>query len=107
MLTLTEAAVEYLEGVLDPGDILRVGVKGGGCAGFSYDMEVQTEDKIRSDDSVIDEHSFKVAVDTKSAFLLSETQVDYQNSLQESGFKFSNAKATNSCGCGTSFSCEE
>jgi iron-sulfur cluster assembly protein len=106
MLSFTEAAVSYLHQVLDKGDVLRVRVKGGGCSGFSYDMEVQEEKQIGSDDDVTDTNGFKVAIDRKSSFMLAETQVDYQSTLSQSGFKFSNSKATKTCGCGTSFSCD-
>tara|TARA_R110000744_G_scaffold188573_4_gene307906 strand:+ start:1816 stop:2136 length:321 start_codon:yes stop_codon:yes gene_type:complete len=106
MITFTESAVSYLEKVMDNLDILRVRVKGGGCSGFSYDMEIQTEDQTRSDDIITDTHGFKVAIDRKSDFMLAETLVDYQSTMSQSGFKFSNAKATKTCGCGTSFSCD-
>jgi|TARA_A100000172_G_scaffold80268_1_gene69336 iron-sulfur cluster assembly accessory protein len=105
MLSFTEAAVSYLNQVLDEGDVLRVRVKGGGCSGFSYDMEVQEEQQVGSEDNVTEDHGFKVVIDQKSNFMLAETQVDYQSTLSQSGFKFSNAKATKTCGCGTSFSC--
>jgi len=106
MLSFTESAVSYLNQVLDEGDILRVRVKGGGCSGFSYDMEIQEEQQVGPEDSVTENYGFKVVIDRKSDFMLAETEVDYQTTLSQSGFKFSNAKATKTCGCGTSFSCE-
>jgi len=105
MVTFTEAAVDYLKEALDTGDILRVRVKGGGCSGFQYDLEVQEEEQIADDDLISEEHGFKVVIDKKSSFMLDQTVVDYQNTLAQSGFKFLNPKATKTCGCGTSFSC--
>jgi len=106
VLTFTESAVSYLNQALDEGDVLRVRVKGGGCAGFSYDMEVQEEHQIGPEDTVTEESGFKVVIDKKSDFMLNETEVDYKTTLSQSGFEFSNAKATKTCGCGTSFSCD-
>ncbi len=106
MLTFTESAVTYLDQVMDKEDVLRVRVLGGGCSGFQYDMEIQSEEQVGNEDVVSDDHGFKVAIDPKSNFMLAETQVDYQSTLSQSGFKFSNAKATKTCGCGTSFSCD-
>ena len=106
MLVFTEAAVSYLEQAMDAEDVLRVRVKGGGCSGFSYDLEIQTENQIGVGDNISDDYGFKVVIDKKSDFMLSETEVDYQSTLSQAGFKFSNAKATKTCGCGTSFSCD-
>jgi len=105
MVTFTESAVDYLKEALDTGEILRMRVRGGGCSGFQYDMEVQEEKQVAKDDFVSEEYGFKFAIDRKSSFMLDQTEVDYQNTLAQSGFKFSNSKATKTCGCGTSFSC--
>ncbi len=105
MVIFTESAVDYLKEALDTGEILRMRVKGGGCSGFQYDLEVQEEEQIADDDVLTEEHGFKVAIDRKSSFMLDQTQIDYQSTLSQSGFKFSNAKATKTCGCGISFSC--
>tara|TARA_Y100001951_G_C11269599_1_gene257864 strand:- start:270 stop:593 length:324 start_codon:yes stop_codon:yes gene_type:complete len=106
MLSFTEAAIDHIHEVLDADDVLRIRVVGGGCAGFSYGMEVQSENQVSEDDTISNDHDFTVVIDKKSDFYLSDTVVDYESSLSQSGFRFSNDKATKTCGCGTSFSCE-
>jgi len=105
MIQFTEKAVEILAGSVDSDDLIRISVKGGGCSGFLYDIQV--EPTPRSDDIVIefDEDNLKICLDPQSNFMLSETTVDYETSLVQSGFKFINKSATKSCGCGKSFSC--
>lgn len=103
MITLTEAAVKQLESSTDDDDYVRIGVKGGGCSGFQYFMEVEETCK---DTDVVHEHgSVKICIDKQSDFMLSETTVDYTTSLTSSGFQFNNKRACNTCGCGSSFSC--
>lgn len=106
MVSFTDSAVKYLQEVLDPGDIVRVEVKGGGCSGFMYDLSVESESDIREDDATLEYDDVKVVVDPLSSFPLSETTVDYETSLKQSGFKFINRAATSTCGCGESFSCK-
>ena len=105
MIQFTEKAVEVLSNSVDSPDLIRILVKGGGCSGFLYDIQVETEP--RSDDMAIefDEDDLKICLDPQSNFILSETTVDYEVSLVQSGFKFINKAATKSCGCGKSFSC--
>jgi len=103
MIELTEAATRQLLDSIDPGDFIRIGISGGGCSGFMYDLKVEPE--AIQGDIVVEFNDLKVCMDPQSAFMLSETIVDYQKTLTQSGFKFSNNKATKSCGCGKSFSC--
>ena len=102
MIMLTDAAIQAIEDSLDSDDILRIGARGGGCSGLNYIIEVT--DKINENDTVFDAGRVKVCVDRYSSFILSDTTVDYVTSLQQSGFKFENKKASSTCGCGTSFS---
>lgn len=80
---------------------LRVGVRGGGCSGFSYFLEF-TEQPGKSDRE-LESHGIKIYVDSKSFLYLSGTQVDYVDSLTGAGFKFVNPNARRTCGCGESF----
>ena len=82
---------------------LRVGVKGGGCSGFEYQLEF--DDKVNEDaDMLVEMHGVRVAVDKKSALFLEGTEIDFHESLDKRGFVFNNPNATKSCGCGSSFS---
>ncbi len=96
---------------LDPGKIcLRVGVKGGGCSGFSYLLDL-TESKKETDEAwecsaeVADGEPFTVTVicDPKSYLYLNGTTVDFKDELMHKGFIFDNPNATSTCGCGSSF----
>jgi iron-sulfur cluster assembly accessory protein len=82
---------------------LRVGVKGGGCSGFEYQLEF--DDKVNEDaDLLVEMHGVRVAVDKKSSLFLDGTEIDFHESLDKRGFVFNNPNATKSCGCGSSFS---
>ena len=81
---------------------VRVMVVGGGCAGFTYDMDF--EEAPREDDEVVEQFGLRVYVDEMSATYLDNTTVDYVESLDFSGFHLDNPGATRTCGCGSSFS---
>ena len=82
---------------------LRVGVKGGGCSGFEYQLEF--DNTVNEDaDLLVEMHGVRVAVDKKSALFLDGTEIDFHESLDKRGFVFNNPNATQSCGCGSSFS---
>ena len=107
-LTFTSRALDMIKSALDEtngedGDYLRVGVKGGGCSGFQYSLnftdEVDDEDQL-----VVVGAGVKVITDAFSASYLKGTELDYVESLQGAGFKFSNPNAKRTCGCGSSFS---
>jgi iron-sulfur cluster assembly protein len=85
-----------------PDAMLRLGVKGGGCSGFSYVIEFA--DKARTRDLVFDFDGLKVVVDPKSLVLLSGCVLDYEVKLMQHGFKFVNPNEKTGCGCGESFS---
>ena len=81
---------------------LRVSVVGGGCSGFSYHLGF--DDQSQEGDRVHEFDGVRVVVDPASAQHLAGTQIDFVSSLHGGGFKFSNPKATHTCGCGSSFS---
>lgn len=81
---------------------LRVGVVGGGCSGLSYKIDF---DNRKEKDHVLSfGDGLEVYVDVKSAIYLKGVQLDYQDGLKGKGFVFQNPNATNTCGCGESFS---
>ena len=80
---------------------LRVGVKGGGCSGLTYMLDL-VEEPVK-DDKVIEEHGLKLYVDRKSYVFLAGTTLEYSGGLNGKGFVFNNPNAKTTCGCGTSF----
>ena len=80
---------------------LRVGVKGGGCSGFSYTLGF--DDQISETDQVNEIEGVRVVCDPKSFLYLSGTEIDFEDNLMGRGFKFGNPNAAKTCGCGESF----
>jgi iron-sulfur cluster assembly protein len=106
-LSLTAAAASrikkvFAESNMPAGSCLRVAVKGGGCSGFSYFLDVT--DKPAEDDEVFESNGVRVICDPKSYLYLGGTEVDYKDDLLKGGFVFNNPNAKRSCGCGSSFS---
>jgi iron-sulfur cluster assembly protein/iron-sulfur cluster insertion protein len=106
-ITLTDAAAskvaELLAAEADAEQLsLRVAVKPGGCSGFSYDMFFDTE--VMDDDVTRTFGTVQVVVDAKSVALLTGSTLDYTDGLQGAGFHITNPNATQTCGCGSSFS---
>ena len=83
---------------------LRVGVKGGGCSGMSYTMNFEDPNNIQPADTVDDYDGFKVVCDPKSLLYLYGLVLDYSDALIGGGFQFTNPNASQTCGCGKSFS---
>ena len=81
---------------------LRVGVVGGGCSGFSYQMAFESESTPM--DKVVEFDGLKVFVDQTSLMYLDGTEIDYVETLEGAGFKFTNPNVKSTCGCGSSFS---
>ena len=79
---------------------LRVGVKGGGCSGFQYQLAF---DEQRDGDIVFEDHGLKLLVDTQSLSYVDGSQIDYVESLQGAGFQVVNPNVVAACGCGSSF----
>ena len=79
---------------------LRVGVKGGGCSGFQYNLAF---DEQRDGDVVFEDHGLKVLVDGQSLPYVDGSTIEYVDSLQGAGFKVSNPNVVAACGCGSSF----
>ncbi len=106
MVQLTPTAVNKVKEILDTQEPkpagLRIAVVGGGCSGFSYSMAFENSptmlDKTYSFDGL------KVFIDQASLLYLDGAEVDYVETLEGSGFKFSNPNVKATCGCGSSFS---
>jgi iron-sulfur cluster assembly protein len=82
---------------------LRVGVKGGGCSGFSYTLDLVEEERGETDEE-LDSHGVKILIDNKSLLYLSGTEIDYRDDgMMQKGFLFKNPNASSTCGCGSSF----
>ena len=105
---ITEKAAKEMKRVmtdqkLPEGTVLRIGVAGGGCSGFQYNLGFDNQQDETKDD-ISEQHGITVAVDKKSALYLDGTTVDFYEDLQRRGFQFDNPNAVKSCGCGSSFS---
>jgi len=107
MVTLTAAAIKKVKEVLDTANpkptALRIGVRGGGCSGFQYALELCTEEP-KENDEVLEFDGLKVYLDNMSAMYLDGCEIDYVEDLVASGFKFNNPNVSRTCGCGQSFS---
>jgi|TARA_B100001027_G_scaffold216957_1_gene195480 iron-sulfur cluster assembly accessory protein len=77
-------------------------IKGGGCAGFSYQFEPTDEEPL-DNDTLIKNNDFSLYIDSNSLFHLLGTTIDWKIDFMGSGFVFNNPLAKASCGCGTSF----
>ena len=79
---------------------LRIGVKKGGCAGMEYTMDYVNE--IDANDELVEQNGARVMIAPMAQMFLFGTEIDYETSLLESGFKFRNPNVTDACGCGES-----
>ncbi len=107
MINLTEKAANEVRRLIEIQNLssetgLRVGVSGGGCSGLSYSLNFDTQEKEK--DKIWESNGVKILVDSKSYLYLVGTTLDYKDGLNGSGFTFSNPNASQSCGCGSSFS---
>ena len=107
-IELTDRAVLELARIiaeqnLGEGVSLRVGVKGGGCSGFSYTLGFDDSTPTELD-QVFEQDGITVVCDPKSFLYINGIRIDFEESLMGRGFVFNNPNAKNSCGCGESFS---
>jgi iron-sulfur cluster assembly protein len=106
MITVTDKAKSRLldlrkeEGYTED-YFLRVGVKGGGCSGLSYDLGF--DNAMKAGDQVFVDNGFQIVVDMKSFLYLAGTELHFSDGLNGKGFEFHNPNATRTCGCGESF----
>ena len=105
VLTLTDKAAEMIKVAMErdgvQGSGLRVGVVGGGCSGFQYNLSFEPEPA--ADDTVLEQGGVRIFIDQASQPHLHGMTLDYVTGLHGAGFKFLNPNATRTCGCGSSF----
>ncbi len=106
LVRLTDAAVAKLKSMMvkegKEGYGLRIGVVAGGCAGMSYDLRFQKAPY--DNDIIFTQGDLQIFVNPESAPFLKSVEINYVDTLKESGFQYKNPNASGSCGCGTSFS---
>ncbi len=106
-IILTETAAREIKAIIEQQELdkdkvrLRVGVKGGGCSGFSYVLDLTENTK--ETDEIFEQHGIKIICDPKSLLYLNGTTVDFRDEIMGRGFVFNNPNATTTCGCGSSF----
>ncbi|MCI4649294.1 iron-sulfur cluster assembly accessory protein [Phaeodactylibacter sp.] len=105
-IALTEGAIKALNQIKKDQNIsedhgLRVGVKGGGCSGFSYKLGF---DLPKENDQVYEVSGIKILMEKAHGIYLLGMEIDWEEGLNNRGFSFNNPNATDTCGCGTSFS---
>jgi iron-sulfur cluster assembly protein len=106
MIQVSDSAAKRIQALksedqVAPDSFLRVFVKRGGCSGFSYKMEFDSN--IKDGDKIFEASGAKVVVDGQSLLYLLGMTLDYEGGLNGEGFIFSNPNATKTCGCGSSF----
>lgn len=105
-ISLTQGAVEQLRNIIESQNIpedhgLRIGVKGGGCSGFSYQLGFDAK---TDQDDEFEIGGLRVFMQKAHAIYLLGMEIDWVDGLNNRGFSFNNPNATSTCGCGTSFS---
>ncbi|WP_127584833.1 HesB/IscA family protein [Paenibacillus koleovorans] len=105
MITITEQATDKIKELLEaeniPNLFLRLGVKSGGCSGFTYGMGFDEDQS--ADDIEYTIHGLKVVVDADSSKYLNGLEIDFKEAAMGGGFTMHNPNAIATCGCGTSF----
>ena len=101
-LNISKSAASHIRKIMEDGEriALRIGLKKGGCAGMEYTMEYV--DEISESDEIVEVDGAKVVIAPTAQMFLFGTEIDYQTSLLESGFKFINPNVKEQCGCGES-----
>ena len=101
-VTLTPAAIRQITRLMEKQGSagLRIGVKKGGCAGMEYTMDYVAD--VNPMDEVVEKDGARVMIAPMAQMFLFGTEIDYETSLLESGFKFNNPNVAEACGCGES-----
>ena len=107
-ISLTSGALEQLREIMDEQGLsnehgLRIGVKGGGCSGFSYVLGFDVK---KEDDQEYEVGGLRIFMEKSHGLYLIGMEIDYVDGLNNRGFIFNNPNASSTCGCGESFSTE-
>jgi iron-sulfur cluster assembly protein len=106
MIEITEKAAAELKRIMaeqkSEDSYVRISLKGGGCAGFSYNLDFAKD--VTDFDLTFESNGLKVLVDKKSHLLMNGTVVDFHDGILDRGFRFNNPVAKTTCSCGISFS---
>ena len=106
MIQVTDKALTQIKKIMEAENkndqLLRIGVRSGGCSGLSYIMEFSDEQL--PNDELLEMDGVKILVDVFSAMYLKGSELDFSDGLNGAGFEFKNPNAARSCGCGQSFS---
>jgi iron-sulfur cluster assembly protein len=109
MIKISDIAAEKIKEMLaaeeSPNLFLRIGVKSGGCSGFSYGMGF--DDELTEEDKVLEVNGLKVVVDNDSSRFLYGVTIDFKETAMGGGFTIDNPNAIATCGCGSSFRTKE
>ena len=104
VMSMTDAAATRVKDIMARAEQnyvgVRIGVKNGGCAGMEYTMDYAVEASPL--DEAVEDKGVQILIDPKAVLFLLGTEMDYETSLLESGFKFRNPNQTSACGCGIS-----
>mgnify|MGYP000957626048 FL=1 len=105
-INITDKALSEIKRIMKENNVpenygLRIGIKGGGCSGFSYTMGFDGESA--PTDNITEFDGVQVFIDMKSFLYLTGTELDYTDGLSGKGFVFNNPNAKRTCGCGSSF----
>ena len=105
-LSISDSAAKHIKKIIEDSSCkaLRIGLKKGGCAGMEYTMDLVEE--IKDNDEVIQSNGAQIIVAPTAQMFLFGTEIDYEEGLLESGFKFSNPNVSETCGCGESIKFE-
>lgn len=103
MISISDQAVKQIQQLQDKEkpSFLRIAIKEGGCSGFSYKLDFDTNKGEK--DRLLESKGIKILVDSKSLLYLMGMVLDFDGGLNGKGFTFSNPNAKKSCGCGFSF----
>jgi len=106
LVNITDKAVAQIQNIFskespEPNTRLRYAVVGGGCSGLQYKIEFSPK---KEKDNIIALGEIEVLIDPKSSIYLKGIELDFKDGLNGKGFVFNNPNATNTCGCGESFS---
>ena len=104
-MTLTDTAEKKIKELCSNNNkwAVRLGIKGGGCAGFSYDWGFADQGEMQDNDELIETEGGRLVVDSHSVMYLLGTEMDYKQEKFSSQFVFKNPNETERCGCGESF----